>query len=160
MSEPRAISIQAPWGECVMGTALQPELWWGLPKPIENRTWGISAECHRGDLWICAGKKFDEAGLKQLYPRAYSRDPKALKTYFATGVILGRVKLVDIVTDSTSPWAIQAEGMRHWVLEKPEILETPIAFCGRQGLMKIRDEKTLKALSDATLIPLAEWEGA
>ena len=46
-----------------------------------------------------------------------------------TSAIIGYVDLVDIVTDSKSPWALPSEDgkqMYHWVLENATLLHLPI----------------------------------
>lgn len=73
-------------------------------KDVENRTWNTK---YRGRLIIHAG-----APIK---------------------AVLGTVNLLDVVTDSESPWAIP--GQYHWLIEGPRAVwswEVP----GRQGLWK------------------------
>jgi len=49
---------------------------------------------------------------------------KAHGFYLRAGCIIGRVRLVDIVKDSHSPWS--EAGCNHWILEDAELFDKPI----------------------------------
>lgn len=50
-----------------------------------------------------------------------------------TQSIIGYVNLVNIIQNSSSPWAI--DGQHHWILKNPTLLENPIRHVkGRLGL--------------------------
>ncbi|MFP4377460.1 MAG: hypothetical protein ACLFP4_10475 [Spirochaetales bacterium] len=65
---------------------------------------------------------------------AHRANPR--KPFFHVQAIIGKVDLVDVVTDSDSPWA--REGSYHWILEKPVIVKEPIlhVVSSRTGLWK------------------------
>jgi hypothetical protein len=48
------------------------------------------------------------------------------------GAIIGTVRLVDVVDDSDSPWAIP--GQMHWLLADPQPWHAPIPAKGDLGL--------------------------
>jgi hypothetical protein len=67
-------------------------------KPIENRTWRTN---YRGPLLILAATKLHAIPINQIeYRFRVSIDHAAL----AFGGIIARVELVDVVTQSDSPW--------------------------------------------------------
>jgi len=116
-----ALTIKQPWARLIM---------LGI-KDVENRSWTTD---YRGPIFVHAGQKWD--------PDPWPDDP-ALEafgiTYFTEekvpkGVILGTVDLVDIVTDSKSPWAVDLPLMTHWIIENPKPLVTPIPWRGQMGL--------------------------
>jgi len=53
---------------------------------------------------------------------AYKRDPTA--PFFHVKAIVGRVDLVDVVSDSESEWA--EKGYQHWILDNPVLFAQPI----------------------------------
>ncbi len=53
---------------------------------------------------------------------SYRRDPS--RPFFHVKAIIGTVDLVDVVDDSSSPWA--QDGYRHWVLDNPVLFDEPI----------------------------------
>ena len=65
---------------------------------------------------------------------SYKRDPRS--PYFHVHAIIGRVDLVDVVTDSTSRWA--EKGYKHLVFENPALFAEPIVGvrASRTGLWK------------------------
>jgi hypothetical protein len=67
---------------------------------------------------------------------AYRADPR--KPFFHVQAIIGRVDLVDVVNNSTSPWA--RSGSYHWVFENAVIAKEPILHVStsRTGLWKYR----------------------
>lgn len=131
MSEPRALSIRAPW-------------WWAIlyaGKDIENRDWYTD---YRGPILIHASKWWslqqvdelmnDVRSIRQMMeapppkPGDWSyRDMRALGGY-----VVGRADLVDCVAESDSPWFFGHYG---FVLRNVQPIE-PYALKGRLGLFK------------------------
>jgi hypothetical protein len=95
-------------------------------KDVENRSWRTR---HRGPLLIHAGKDIDQHALDR-YGHLLA-DPDDLPR----GVLLGTVDLVDVVTDSTSPWADPT--CFHWILVNPRLLARPIPCRGDRGLWPV-----------------------
>jgi len=60
------------------------------------------------------------------------------KPFFYVQAIIGKVELVDVVTDSDSPWA--RDGYHHWVFDKPVIVKEPIlrVVSNRTGIWKYK----------------------
>lgn len=110
----RVLTLKQPWATLVMDGH----------KPIENRGWKVN---YRGDLWIHAGVGVDQEGLEDALS-----GPLVAGRELPRGVVLGRVRLVDMVQDADSPWAIP--GQWHWVMADPRPLETPIPAAGMPGL--------------------------
>lgn len=93
MSAPRertglALSIQQPWAWLIVNGY----------KDVENRTWSTRV---RGLVGVHAGKKLDHEGLAWVR-EAFPEIP--LPDTFETGGIVGRVRIVDSVTNLDSPW--------------------------------------------------------
>lgn len=118
-----ALTIKQPWAQLIM---------LGV-KDIENRTW-VPDHDYRGPIFVHAGMKWDsdpwpddpalEAfGLTHFTPEKLTR-----------GAILGTVEIVDVITDSKSPWADHHPLMWHWVLSDPKPLPAPIPWRGQLGL--------------------------
>jgi len=84
----KALTIRQPWA-------------WAIThgyKKFENRTWQTS---YRGPLLIHAGRRFDQEGLdwiKATFPNL------PMPEQFQQGGFVGMCKLVDVVTESASPW--------------------------------------------------------
>jgi hypothetical protein len=106
---PKAITIKQPYASLIMA---------GI-KPVENRTWNTS---YRGTLLIHAGK-----GVVRDAMDAHGD----LVGDYPAGAIIGTVELVDVVTDSASPWAM--EGHYHWILASPRPC-TPVPADGKLSL--------------------------
>jgi ASCH domain len=114
-------------------TVRQPWAWATIygGKDVENRRWKTR---HRGPLLIHAGMDVDPDGsalvLKTIAdPYVFARPQSA---WDARGAIIGLVFLADILTDSSSRWAIP--GWYHWALEFPSPIDPPIPHRGRPGL--------------------------
>lgn len=104
-------------------------------KDIENRSF---APTWRGTLWVHAGLSIARDAVlpdDELQDADWNELPR--------GVVLGSVQLVDVVTDSDSPWAIP--GYYHWVLADPEPI-VPFRFTGALGLRRF-DASALLALA-------------
>lgn len=106
----KALTFRQPWASLVMA---------GI-KDVENRTWRTN---YRGRLVIHASSGIDREGMNE-HGRLIADYPH--------GAILGTVELVDIVRDSTSPWAI-AENW-HWCLADPRPYDVPIPAKGKLRL--------------------------
>lgn len=123
----KALSVKQPWAWAIVN---------GF-KPIENRTRRTN---HRGDILIHAG--LDHAGdaswraVRAALSRA-GEDPDELPDLevLATGGIVGRARLVDVITHSSSPWFTGPYG---YVFTKPEPLKL-IPWPGQLGVFEIPD---------------------
>lgn len=105
-----ALTVRQPWAALlVMGA-----------KDVENRPWRAR---YRGTLLIHAAARPDSAAMRE-------RNVGDLGRYRAA--IIGHVELVDVVTDSPSPWA--EPGQWHWVVRDPAWFPDPIPCTGRLGL--------------------------
>jgi hypothetical protein len=95
-------------------------------KPIENRSWKTE---YRGPLLIHSALKMHVNPVNEIKSRhAVKIDLNA----FQFGGIIGQVELVDIVTQSTSPWF---QGTFGWILERPRFVRfTP--WRGLQGFFE------------------------
>jgi hypothetical protein len=105
-----AISIKQPWAFLIVRG-------W---KDIENRAWSTD---YRGPLLIHASKNVDRAAY-QVLPRAMGAKE--------TGGIVGIAELVDVVTESASPWF---EGTYGFVLRDAR----PLPFVALRGALKLFD---------------------
>ena len=138
--EVKALSIRQPWAHLILC---------GM-KTIENRTWRTD---YRGPLAIHAGTKSAadwSHAVKDVALRAQGRMSIPLLFEAAAGVspafrdvtttkrgcVLGIVDLVDIVTESDSPWF---EGPYGWVLRNPRALPVPFVMPGRLGLFEVSE---------------------
>ncbi len=102
----RCITVKQPWAALIISGV----------KRVENRSWTTK---YRGRLWIHAGRSWD------------ARSGRSNDGTYPMGALLGRVELVDVVTDSTDEFA--QPWMYHWVLANPFPVE-PIPMRGKQGL--------------------------
>ncbi len=110
-------------------TIRQPYAWLIVAgfKPIENRTWSTT---YRGPLWIHAATKMHEHSIIEIERRYKVRvDQRALRM----GGIIGRVDLIDVVTEHPSPWF---DGPFGFLLQNPEPLPFKYAR-GAQGLFEV-----------------------
>lgn len=129
----KCISIQQPWAGLILTGY----------KDIENRSWSTA---HRGRLAIHAGSKMYEdsftsatAIMKRIGKRI---DPRGMSE-FTRSSIVGYVDLVDVVTESASPWFVGEFG---WVLANPVAIE-PIPYKGKLGLFDVPDSLILAAVA-------------
>jgi len=111
-----ALSIKQPWAWAIICAG----------KNIENRDWWAD---YRGELYIHASKRFDQWGLRKLLKGGLIPAIWAPGDLYRGGII-GKVKLVDVVTHSKSKWF---EGPYGFVLEDPE----PIDFFPLRGRLNI-----------------------
>lgn len=126
----RILSVQQPWSWLIVH---------GL-KDIENRDW---THYYRGPLLIHAGKKLDpgcfdgdELHTPALWQAGAGLDIRERmpqrKGDFETGGIVGIVDMVDIVTQSKSPWFVGRYG---FVLKNAQ----PLPFIPLRGQIGLFD---------------------
>ena len=118
-----ALSVQQPWAWLIAHG-------W---KDIENRDWRAGL---RGPFLVHASKTFDQAGwdMVALHAEALGIPTRELPapSSFERGGIVGRVRIVDCVEDSPSPWFVGRYG---FVLESAEPL--PFSPCrGMPGFLR------------------------
>lgn len=119
----KALSIRQPWAWLIVQGH----------KDIENRYWPIN---YRGSMYIHAPQTVDPISHVYLVDRVPEDTLLELDEIlnseegFQTGGIIGRVELVDCVTESASLWF---QGPFGWVLKNPETM--PFLPCkGQLGL--------------------------
>jgi len=84
----KALSIQQPWAWLIVNGY----------KDVENRDWPTKV---RGWVAVHAGKKYDAAGaawVRRTFPGIQ------LPREFASGAVVGIVRITDCVTAYASPW--------------------------------------------------------
>ena len=124
MSDLRALSVRQPWTDLIMAGV----------KDVENRTWDTD---YRGWLLIHASLKRDTSDLLDLGALAALAAANFSTDRLGSGLrgmILGAVQLTDVVTDSTSEWAMQDHF--HWLLSDPILFSAPIPATGQLGLWR------------------------
>lgn len=136
-----ALSIQQPWTWLIANGH----------KDIENRDWTTN---YRGLILLHAGKKldvnaFDGNALFMPYwyqncnkPETVYAMPKNKEDY-KTGGIVGIAELVDVVTESTSPWF---HGHYGFVLRNANPLPF-VSLRGKLGLFVMPDELIRQCVS-------------
>lgn len=135
------LSVQQPWAWLLTHGPRNPLLTTGPNPPapwkdVENRTWHVG---YRGTLWIHAGMKVDAKAYESLY-HAFPNIPLPRLQDLPRRGIVGRVRLVEIVRDSPSVWAMT--GCYHWKVTEPE--ETAFeSMPGRQGLFHAGDVRRI-----------------
>lgn len=125
-----ALTIWQPWAWLIVA---------GF-KDVENRTWWTP---YRGDLWIHAGKKFDDEAFAMIKER-FPEIPMPAKADFKMGGIVGKARLKSCTTgDHPSKWAMT--GVVHWNLTDP--VETTFEpMRGAQGLFIVGNQKRVVEL--------------
>lgn len=126
----KCLTIKQPWAWLIFHG-----------KDVENRTWHTK---HRGKLLIHSSKEYvqgmpimDYLRLNQYASlQAYAKSKIHQPFPMTTGCILGHVKLVGCIPESTSVWA--DPGCWHWVLEDPVLFDEPIPAKGKLKLWDIR----------------------
>lgn len=114
----RALSIQQPWAWLIVNGY----------KTIENRTWHTE---YLGELYIHAGKKFDQAGYDWVrfnFPDIRLPEVGA----FERGGFVGKVDMVGCGTKrqtGDNPW--HQEGCWGFIFENPQ----PVAFVPWRGML-------------------------
>lgn len=112
----KVLTVRQPWAGAIVFQG----------KDVENRTRRTN---YRGVLAIHASKRHDYDAAEQLVDIRGGLDQHNI---FGWGHILGTVRLIDCIQDSTSEWA--QPGLWHWVLTDPIPFSTPIPAVGRLGL--------------------------
>jgi hypothetical protein len=110
------VTVKQPWATAILE----------LGKDVENRFWTTN---YRGRLYIHSSLKTDELAHQFFEENEILEKLRKAQTFNDCGYILGFVDLVDIVTNSTSKWAI--EGNYHWILANPVLLDNPIECKGK-----------------------------
>ncbi len=122
-----ALSIRQPWADAIAYHG----------KTIENRSWTTR---YRGPLLIHAGKKPDpdEEAAREFIARAANQfSPNCLPVPEHHGGIIARARLVDVVTESTSPWFVGPFG---FVLA--DVQPVPFFACrGALGFFNVQEPK-------------------
>lgn len=132
----KALSVRAPW-------------WWAilhLGKDIENRDW---ATTRRGTIYLHAGKWWQEYEVKSdlldvWYIRCHPTTEQGItalgwntqQVRAAGGCIVGKVDIVDCVTQSKSPWFFGKYG---FVLANPVAFPEPVPCKGALGFFEVPD---------------------
>lgn len=117
----------------------------GAWKDVENRTWTTG---YRGLLYVHAGKTFDGAAyqsIKEEFPELPLPSIEELGQQM--GGLVGTVRLVEIVTDSTSVWANPGCFHFRMVEGKPMDLEP---MRGYQKLFHAGDARKLPQIPPTT----------
>ena len=110
-----ALSVRQPWAWAIVA---------GI-KTVENRSW---ATRYRGRLLIHSSGRFDREGVETLRRmRGF-----VLPDEFELGALIGEVRLVDVVTNARSRWAI--DGQYHWLLDRPRQKRVAVRCVGQLGL--------------------------
>lgn len=140
-----AITIRQPWA----GFVFDPHPSMGC-MDVENRRWRTS---YRGRLAIHAAASLDSLiGVREL--ERY-RDDSVAPTAWARGFIVGTVTLLGVCPldrgcawcsgrsrcDPVSDWPI--DGMWHWHLGDPRLLERPVPATGSRHLWEAADTREL-----------------
>lgn len=105
----RCLTVRQPWASMIIDST----------KTVERRPWSTP---YRGRLWIHSALTPDNPSGAAL----------------RRGVILGRVRLVDVVL---------VDGLWHWMLADAEPLPAPIPCRGRQSLWTLPDDLARDALA-------------
>jgi hypothetical protein len=134
----KALSIRQPWAWAIMECG----------KRVENRTWRTK---YRGPILLHASKGFTKHEWRQFYNDAFDPSISICKPImdarlrhdviipdrwaFTTGAIIGVAELVDVVTESDSPWFFGPYG---FVLDNVQPIE-PVPMLGMLGLFNVPD---------------------
>ncbi|MGW5720788.1 ASCH domain-containing protein [Amycolatopsis sp. NPDC003865] len=94
-------------------------------KRVENRSWRTH---YRGPLAIQAAVKHDPAGWR--HGASSGLDRRTV----VRGAVVALVQLVDVVRDSTDPFAVP--GRWHWILNDVVALDRPVPLLGTLGLFR------------------------
>lgn len=139
----KALSIRAPW-------------WWFIlsaGKDIENRDWPTK---YRGPVLIHASKwwKLEDVTDDTATAHRIAVDQGRLRRFGWAGTtyeqirgnggcIVGRVDIVDCVSESASPWFFGKYGL---VLANPVRFGNPLPFKGSLGLFNVPDDVASKLI--------------
>lgn len=117
----KAISIKQPWAWLIVNGH----------KDIENRTWRTK---HRGELMVHTGKGLDMRdywAAKEICDKLGIELPSPHD--LVTGALIGKVHIVDVVTESGSPWFFGPVG---FVLKYPSTIY-PMPALGKLNVYNI-----------------------
>ena len=120
----KALSLKQPWATLIVT---------GI-KLIENRTWVSN---YRGPLLIHASKTWDENGARWVMHnfgelKGFIRSSNHIK-----GSIIGKVKMIDCVSESNSKWFFGPYG---FVFTEPIEFYEPTPYRGQLGIFDVPDE--------------------
>lgn len=116
-----ALTLKAPWAEMMMDYG----------KDVENRPWPATRYVKLGTrIAIHAGQGYDRSGALWLM-HDLSITPRLT---YPRGVIVGTVRLVDVVEASASRWF---DGPYGWVVEDHIKFHDPIPASGALGLWRL-----------------------
>ena len=119
----RALSVRQPWAWLIVNGQ----------KPVENRTWRTT---YRGQLYIHASQKFDREGYEWVRANFPSIDMPYVDA-FGLGCLVGRVRLVDCVTEHPSAWFFGPFG---FVFEDAAQLPTFKPMRGALGIFQFNED--------------------
>ena len=107
--------------------SVRPEWAWAImfadpPKMVENRSWQTK---YRGELGIHASKRPSPAARRFMASQFGIEVPRVVPA----GVILGTVKLKDIVRNTASGWA-DPDSLWHWLLAARAPWPVPVPVNG------------------------------
>lgn len=109
----RLLSVRQPWAHLIISGR----------KSVENRSWTTR---YRGPIWIHAGSKMHDIPVPLIEAKfGLQIDVAALDM----GAIIGCVELVDVVTQSSSPYF---DGPYGWILSNPRSIK-PVRLRGQMG---------------------------
>jgi hypothetical protein len=116
------LTVRQPWASAILRRRAR--------KDVENRSWATD---YRGRLRIHAGKATQRTAADEW---AQEHGVLLPDEPLERGVIIGCVRLAEIIDDSDSVWA--SAGCWQWVLYEPMLLANPVRWRGRLGLTFIR----------------------
>jgi hypothetical protein len=119
----QALTLQGPWGELVANAG----------KDVENRGWVPPKALVGKLLAIHQGLTYDVRGAQSVVDALGLRVPG--RKSFKAGAVVAVTRLVRVVTDSPSDWAVP--GKHHWCLEGTVALPTPVPCTGAQGVWQL-----------------------
>lgn len=124
----RALTVRQPWAEAIASGR----------KDVENRTWTTHV---RGTIAIIAGLQVDDTAYENHAVHRMLSElgvlPNRIREQMTRGAIIATVELVDVVTDSTSPWAFPDH--HHWLLANARRLSTPIPYRGSLSMVELAE---------------------
>lgn len=124
ISPPKAICIRPPWAYLV---AL------GI-KPVENRVWKSP---YRGPLLIHSGDTWDAEGAEWILFTFPELAPIVEEAKKYRKCIIGRVNMVDCVSQHNSKWFFGPHG---FVFENPVLFKEPVPFPGQQRIFSVPEK--------------------
>lgn len=132
----KCLSLKQPWATLIVGKTLDPSQ---AIKPIENRTWKSS---YRGGLLIHASKTWDEEGAQWICGNFPMFNGLIRHSRHPNGYIVGKVDMVDCVTEHNSPWFFGPYG---FVFRNPIEFygEESIPYKGKLGIFEIKEKEII-----------------